>query len=193
LFGKKWNLPQLRQLLEAVAAGETEAVHEAFEHEPILGEGATLFSARRIAWSGGPGATIVLSITDICDHRAQERNRQALLDHAEELLRQQSIILREMEHRVANSLQIIASILMLKAKAVSSDETREHLKDAQRRVLSVAEVQKHLHPAGGFDRTEVSSYLEKLCAGLARSMVRDATKTKVKVIAEEKSLLPLRR
>lgn len=41
------------------------------------------------------------------DLRAKERDQQALLDHAEELLRQQAIILRDMEHCVANSLQII--------------------------------------------------------------------------------------
>ena len=39
-----------------------------------------------------------------------------LLEQTEELLRQKDVLLRELEHRVANSLQIIASILMLKAR-----------------------------------------------------------------------------
>jgi chemotaxis protein methyltransferase CheR len=79
---------------------------------------------------------------------------------------------------------------MLKARAVSSAETREHLEDAHKRVQSVAKVQKHLRPSGGHDRIEVSSYLEKLCASLARSMVRDQTKTTVKVIAENNIIAP---
>jgi PAS domain-containing protein len=49
LFGKKWDLPALRQLLRAVAVGEADAVHSAIEHEPVLGDGTTLFSARRLA------------------------------------------------------------------------------------------------------------------------------------------------
>ena len=40
--------------------------------------------------------------------------------HTEELLRQKQVLLEEMQHRVANSLQIIASILLLKARAVTS-------------------------------------------------------------------------
>ena len=37
--------------------------------------------------------------------------------------------------RFANSLQIIASIIMSKARAVESEETRRHLQDAHNRVL----------------------------------------------------------
>ena len=53
--------------------------------------------------------------------------KQDLLERTEELLRQKQVLLQEMEHRVANSLSIIASILMLKARAVTSEETRQHL------------------------------------------------------------------
>ena len=76
-----------------------------------------------------------------------------------------------MEHRVANSLQIIASILLLKARAVTSEETRQHLQDAHQRVMSVAAVQSHLHASEGIDQIEVGSYLTKLCGSLASSMV----------------------
>ena len=55
-----------------------------------------------------------------------------------------------MQHRIVNSLQIIASILMLKARAVTSKETRQHLQDAHRRVMSVAAVQRHLHISGRY-------------------------------------------
>ena len=53
-----------------------------------------------------------------------------------------------MRHRIANSLQIIASILLLKARSVQSDETRGHLQDAHKRVMSVAAVQQHLQASG---------------------------------------------
>ena len=76
-----------------------------------------------------------------------------------------------MQHRVANSLQIIASILMLKARTVQSEETRRHLRDAHQRVMSVATVQQQLQPSGLGDRIEVGPYLSKLCNSLRNSMI----------------------
>ena len=70
-----------------------------------------------------------------------------------------------MQHRVANSLQIIASILLLKARTVQSDETRLHLQDAHRRVMSVAAVQQQLQ-ASGHGETIPSS--PRICPGCAR-------------------------
>ena len=54
------------------------------------------------------------------------------------------MLLQEVQHRIANSLQIIASILLLKARTVQSEETRMHLRDAHQRVTSVAAVQQQL-------------------------------------------------
>ena len=57
-----------------------------------------------------------------------------------ELVRQNEILLQEVRHRVANSLQIIASVLMQGARRTQSEETRTQLRDAHQRVLSVAEM-----------------------------------------------------
>jgi len=75
----------------------------------------------------------LLAIEDITQRRDAEREKDGLL-------RQKEMLLQEMQHRVANSLQIIASILMLKARTVQSEETRQHLRDAHQRVMSVATV-----------------------------------------------------
>ena len=91
----------------------------------------------------------------------------------EDLLSQKQILLQEMEHRVANSLQIIASILMLKARGVASEEVKDHLRDAQQRVMSVAAVQSHLLASSWGDEIEVGPYLTTLCESLARSMIYD--------------------
>ena len=111
--------------------------------------------------------------------------KDELLERSEELVRQKQVLLQEMEHRVANSLQIIASILMLKARAVTSEETRGHLRDAHQRVMSVAAVQSHLHASEGVDQIEVGAYLTKLCGSLAASMIGDDQPTTLKVIADD--------
>ncbi|HEY0107622.1 MAG TPA: sensor histidine kinase, partial [Rhizomicrobium sp.] len=83
-----------------------------------------------------------------------------------------------------NSLQIIASILMLKARAVNSEETRQHLQDAHRRVISVAAVQRHLHSSGRADMIEIAPYLEKLCESLAESIIGDERAAKLTVTSD---------
>jgi chemotaxis protein methyltransferase CheR len=95
------------------------------------------------------------------------------LANAQQLLREKDLLLEEMEHRFANSLQIISSILLIKARTVQSDETRLQLLDAHQRVLSVAAVQKHLHLSGPNESIEIAHYLTKLCESLAQSMIRD--------------------
>jgi chemotaxis protein methyltransferase CheR len=90
-----------------------------------------------------------------------------------------------MEHRVANSLQIIASILLLKARAVVSEESRQHLRDAHERVMSVAAVQTHLHATEGIEAIHVGEYLTKLCASLATSMIGEAASTTIEVAADD--------
>jgi chemotaxis protein methyltransferase CheR len=87
-----------------------------------------------------------------------------------------------MSHRVANSLQIIASILLMKARAVESVETRLHLQDAHRRVMSVASVQQHLQASGKGDEIDVGAYLLKLCETLAASMIGDNRPVSLKVV-----------
>jgi chemotaxis protein methyltransferase CheR len=86
-----------------------------------------------------------------------------------------------MQHRVANSLQIIASILLIKARTVQSEEARLQLEDAHQRVLSVSAVQKHLNVSGRNEPIEIASYLSKLCDTLAQSMIGDSRPITLKV------------
>jgi chemotaxis protein methyltransferase CheR len=94
------------------------------------------------------------------------------------------MLLEEMQHRVANSLQIIASILLIKARTVQSEETRLQLEDAHQLVLSVAAVQQHLHVDGGGKPIEIGNYLTKLCETLAQSMIGDSRPISLKVDAD---------
>ena len=106
----------------------------------------------------GSHTNILLSIEDVTAARPEREK--------EELLRQKDVLLEEFQHRVANSLQIIASIILMKAKAVDSEDTRVHLQDAHRRVMSVAAIQQHLHAAAASGPVELGPYLTKLCEAL---------------------------
>ena len=82
----------------------------------------------------------------------------------------QELLLREMQHRVANSLQIVASILSLKARTVKSEEARLHLIDACNRVMSIAAVQRQLLASKHLGTIRIDDYLSELCEGLAASL-----------------------
>jgi two-component sensor histidine kinase len=123
-----------------------------------------LLNARRVFDEHDSPAAILLAIEDVTRRREAEREK-------DDLLQQKEILLQEMQHRVANSLQIIASILLLKATTVQSEETRLHLQDAHQRVMSVATVQQQLRASGLNERIEIGPYLSKLCDSLAASMI----------------------
>ncbi len=158
----QWDIPALRTLLAKIVP--EESVLEGFEVEhvfPNIGRRTMLLNARTVFSESNAHSALLLAIEDISERRATERE----LTH---VLRQKELLLEEMQHRIANSLQIIASILLLKARSVQSDETRGHLQDAHKRVMSVAAVQQHLQASG---RGEPIAVAPKLCATLAASMI----------------------
>jgi two-component sensor histidine kinase len=181
----QWDIPSLRILLETIIP--EQATMDGFEvehHFPNLGRRTMLLNARKVLYDDSSKSTILLAFMDVTARRAGEREKAELLTQTEELLRQKHVLLQEMEHRVANSLQMIASILLLKARAVTSEETRIHLREAHQRVMSIAAVQQHLHASEGIDHIEVASYLSKLCSSLASSMIGDNQPIKITVASD---------
>lgn len=89
-----------------------------------------------------------------------------------------------MQHRVANSLQIIASVLLQSARKVQSEEARGHLQDAHLRVMSIAAVQRHLAQSTLGD-VALRPYLIQLCESLGASMIRDPERLAITVTVDE--------
>ena len=174
----QWNIPELRTLLETIA--KDHATVEGYEVDrdfPRVGRRIMLLNARKVFYEKGTHTTTLLAFEDITDRRAVEEKVQ-------ELLREKDMLLQEMQHRVANGLQIIASILLIKARTVQSEEMRLQLEDAHQRVLSVAAVQQHLDAAGRGGLIEIGNYLSRLCETLAQSMIGDSRPISLKVDAD---------
>jgi chemotaxis protein methyltransferase CheR len=174
----QWDIPKLRVLLEKIIPEHGVMEGYEVEHEfPGLGLRTMCLNARQVSYTGGADTTILLGIEDITERRVLERDK-------DELLRQKDVLLEELQHRIANSLQIIASIILMKAKAVQSEETRLHLQDTHKRVMSVAAVQRHLHASGLDGAVEVTPYLSRLCEALAASMIGDIRPVSLKVVGD---------
>jgi chemotaxis protein methyltransferase CheR len=174
----QWNIPELRTILETIS--KDHATVEGYEVDrdfPRVGRRIMLLNARKVFYEQGTHNTTLLAFEDVTERRAIEEKLQ-------ELLREKDMLLQEMQHRVSNSLQIIASILLMKARTVQSEETRLQLHDAHQRVLSVAAVQQHLDVAGRGGPIEIGNYLSKLCETLAQSMIGDSRPISLKVEAD---------
>jgi chemotaxis protein methyltransferase CheR len=189
LSGGQWDIPGLRQLLTSVVPQRTPLEGFEFENDfAHLGRRTIQLNALPIRDDNGESRMVLLAIKDITERRVAELEKQRLLEHTEELLEQQRTLLREMRHRIANSLQIIASILLLKAGSVSSEETKNELRAAHQRVMSVAAVQSHLNASEGIEQIEMGPYLTKLSAGLASSMVGPKQRIDIVAAASEGAL-----
>jgi PAS domain S-box-containing protein len=178
-----WDIPIMRRLLtearNSAAASPGCEIDLAWPGGDIR---RLALKAAAIVPGEGAEARVLLTIHDLTDARRIETANITLLLEKDDLLRERDILLQEMQHRIANSLQIIASILMLKARSVSSEESRQHLRDAHDRVLSVAAVQQHLQSRLGV--VEVGSYLDKLCDSLGASMITQGRDLTLKVTAD---------
>jgi chemotaxis protein methyltransferase CheR len=143
---------------------------------PSIGRRAVRMSARRVRHRGNLRSNILLTLTDVTGARAMEGEMQ-------ELIWRQEALLKEMRRRVANGAAIMASILMLQAETVQSEETRRHLRDAHKRVMLVAAAQDNLHVAGQIGLIEIAPYLSRLCRALADSMIDEGRPISVQVEA----------
>ncbi len=174
----QWDIVELRLLLEKIVPERGVMDDYEVRHEfPGIGLRDMLLNARKIFYEHGSHTTVLLAIEDITERRAAERTMKSLLDDKD-------MLLQEMEHRVANSLQIIASILSMKARSVQSSESRLHLQEAHQRVMSIASVQKQLHRSGVNQPIEVEPYLTKLCEALSGSMISESRPITLQVRAE---------
>jgi two-component sensor histidine kinase/PAS domain-containing protein len=174
----QWDIPGLRLLLEKIVPERGVMEDYEVEHEfPDIGQRTMLLNARKVFYEGGTHTTILLGIEDVTAKRILEREK-------DELLKDKDVLFEELQHRVANTLQIIASIILMKARVVRSEETRFHLQDAHKRVISVAAVQKQLHASGATGSVEIAPYLTRLCESLATSMIGDSRPILINVVGE---------
>ncbi len=164
----QWNIPGLRTLLEDVIPKHTVVEDYEIEHDfPFLGRRIMTVNAREIN-SDNDRKKMLLSIFDVTEQRGLEADRETLL-------LQKDLLLKEMRHRVANSLQLIASILLLKAEMTTSPDSRADLEDAHERIMTIATVQQQLDPIVHGEEIVVGTYLTALCKSLARTMIGGRT------------------
>jgi two-component sensor histidine kinase len=92
-------------------------------------------------------------------------------DKVDRLLEQKEFLLRELQHRVMNSLNILSSLLMLQGKHTAEPAVRDQLDRAQQRILAMGAVYRHLYSADITTRVDVGDLLLMICRESERAYV----------------------
>lgn len=90
----------------------------------------------------------------------------ARLREEQAVVRQKDVLLREINHRIKNNLQIITSLINLQTDRATLPETQRELGSIARRVRALHLVHEQLHPALTDGAIDLAIYLERLCANL---------------------------
>ena len=116
------------------------------------------FSVHDVSFLQGAANILGMAI----EHRRIERDLRLALERNQ-------LLLKEVDHRVNNSLALVASMLQLQSSGLN-EEMKGHLADAAHRITAIAHAHKRLYQTESFDQIDVGAYLEDLCRSLSESV-----------------------
>jgi two-component sensor histidine kinase len=93
-------------------------------------------------------------------------------------------MLSEVNHRVANSLQLVSAMIGLQKGVMTDERAREALEDTQRRIRAIAQVHRRLYTANDVEQVDLRDYLGALIEELGESWSSDACPRTLTLIAE---------
>jgi two-component sensor histidine kinase len=99
------------------------------------------------------GAANILGMA--IEQQQYQRKLQAALDRHQ-------ILLKEVNHRVKNSLQVVSSMLQLQAKAVGDPALSEPLMEASTRILAVGRAYNRLAYNADYENIDLVAYLREV-------------------------------
>ncbi len=117
-------------------------------------------------------AAVRSSVASVVLKREKAAADRAILearDRFEALAAERQMLMREVNHRVGNSLQLVAAFLHLQANGSASPETKAALVEANRRVLAIAQVHRRLYTSDDVKAVALDSYLAALVGDLRES------------------------
>ena len=163
----QWDIPKLRTSLETIISGRKTI--EAFEVEhffPSIGRRIMVLNARKVYRPGNKIKQILLAIEDVTEPGRLEREHAAAHERI-------GMLLQELTHRVKNSLQLIASIVMTEARSVSSAEGKAALERVSHRITALGHLYSKLSKADTFEAVDAATYLDELCRDLIASVNKE--------------------
>jgi len=123
------------------------------------------------------------------DKEAAEEALRAANDRLAAIVERQAVLLREVNHRVANSLQLVASLVHMQAGAVSDPAARAALVDSQARINAIMQVHRRLYTSDDVQFVDMEEYLRGLVAELEQSAARSELEPTIRLVADSVKLV----
>ena len=98
------------------------------------------------------------------------------------------LLLGEVNHRVANSLAMVAALVGLQSNAIANEEARQALSETQARIQAIAGVHRHLYVTDDVRSVKIGDYLNSLAAELETTMQAAGTAGRIRVEVENISI-----
>lgn len=152
----------LRRLRRAVEQGEGQDLDLSFEKDGVPG----WFRVSAIKLDDG----VAMQVSDVTERRAVQEGLRSALAERDRLLEQKELLIKEVNHRVKNSLQLVSGMLSLEALSVGDLTVRRWMEEAMGRVRAIAAVHERLYRTDDVERIEVGALLTELCGHLAQQL-----------------------
>jgi light-regulated signal transduction histidine kinase (bacteriophytochrome) len=104
--------------------------------------------------------------------RLRDLNQQltAAVSEKDGLIQQKEMLLKEVNHRIQNSLQLVSSFLGLQSRAAGDPVLHTAFEEARRRLSAVALVHRRLYRADQIETVDLGRYLEDLMGEMGHAM-----------------------
>ena len=102
--------------------------------------------------------------------------RLALEASLQQALTDKDVLLHEIDHRVRNSLSMVAALLSMQGSASASAEVKQALAVAASRMQAVARVHERLYKGKQLGIVEFGAYLKEVCHDLRQSLQHERVK-----------------
>lgn len=110
-------------------------------------------------------------------HDITERKKAA--DALARSLAEKELLMKELQHRVKNSLGVVAGLLALEGETVGEGRMRRVFADLRARINSMGGVYEQLYKGGSLDRIDFQAYVRKLAASLTASYAPDGERIQI--------------
>ena len=180
----QWDIPKLRISLETIISGRKTI--EAFEVEyllPSIGRRILVLNARKVYQPGSKKQQILLAIEDVTERARLEREHAAAHERI-------GMLLQEMTHRVKNSLQCIAAMVMIEARSHKGSEGKDALERVSHRITALGQLYSKLSKADTVEAVDAATYLDELCRDLIASVHKEGDSPIALKTDIESELLP---
>jgi len=180
----QWDIPKLRTALETIISGRKTI--EAFEVDhffPSIGRRVMMLNARKVYGPGNKTQQILLAIDDVTERARLEREHAVAHERI-------AMLMQELTHRVKNSLQSIAAMVMIEARSHNSGEGKAALERVSHRIDALGQLYAKLSKSDMVEAVDAATYLDELCRDLIASVDRDGGRSIVLKTDIESELLP---